>query len=166
MVESTVKPEVQQLQGAYMVPYNVRQETREDEDAQRVVWVYDVIRVGSLRGLRRNDLDQWKKETIKQLNNELHEHIYKVYDPGTQMTINGYAVRALHEGRSAVVEECRKIQDWVDQVLDYYDAKKLALAAASTDDERMSVTWDFARDVPLNEFIDWRNIKSMFGAAK
>jgi hypothetical protein len=151
----------------FLVPYNVRQQARPTDDgSQETMWVYDLIRAEPVPGGTPSALAHWRRETVAQLNRELQKYIYSVYDPGTQATINGYAARALAEGRSDIVTECRKVQDWVDRVLDYYDTTKQALVSAASEEERMDVTWNFPREVPISEYVDWRDIKAMFGGAQ
>ncbi len=163
MPESMHKPEIQRLQGKILVPCNARQVERPTADGQmETVWVYTVVEADP--GHPIGDLAHWKQETARRLNLELQGYICSIYDIGTQVTLNGYASRALFEGRSDIVAECRKVQDWVDQVLEYYDQRKQALLTAETEDERMEVAWDFAADVPPSDFVDWRNVRLMFGA--
>ena len=100
--------------------------------------------------------------TFMQLNGELQTYIYTKYDSGTQATINGYATKALFINRTDIVAECQKLQNWVDDVLVYYDTKKVALLSATDEETRKTTTWDFTADVPLVNYIDWRTIKAMF----
>lgn len=164
MTESRNKPEIKRLQGKILVPYNAAQKERTDEDGNaETVWVYSLMRYPASAASAGN-LPFWKKETAKQLNRELQEYIYSIYDPGVQSTISGYAARALSDGKSDIVDECRKVQDWVDSVLEYYDKKKQEILSAESEDERMGVTWDFKTDVAPDEYIDWRDVKEMFEA--
>lgn len=163
MPESVHKPEIQRLQGKILVPCNARQVQRTAADGQaETVWAYTVIEADP--GAPIGDLEHWKQESARRLNLELQAFICSIYDIGTQVTLNGYAARALFEDRPDIVAECRKVQDWVDQVLEYYDQRKQALLTVATEDARMEVVWDFAADVPPTDYVDWRNVKTMFGA--
>jgi hypothetical protein len=151
-------------QGVLFVPYNCRQEYKIVGRASQAFWKYEVIPHKITPGFNYKNIEDLKSVTINKLNQDLQQYIYSYYDAGTQATINGYATRALFENRTDIVTECRKVQDWIDTVLDYYDNAKASLIAAGTDQERMCVTWDFKKDVPITDYVDWRYIKALFNA--
>jgi len=158
MPQATHKPYIRRLQGKILVPYNCS--TTTDPETGETLYNFSVIRHPPGRPM--NNQSYWIEQTWRQLNAELQAYIFQYYDQGIQATINGYASRALSEDRSDIVAECRKVQDWIDQVLEYYDSIKSDLLAVSTEDERLMTAWDFAENVPLTEYINWRDVKAMF----
>ena len=158
MPQAKHKPYIRKLQGQILVPYNCT--TTTDSETGDTLYSFSLFRHAP--GHPIDDLTYWIEKTWRQLNAELQHYISQYYGQGVQSTINGYASRALSDGRDDIVAECRKVQDWIDSVLDYYDSQKSAIMAAVTEDERMMVTWDFAGNVPLTEYVDWREIKAMF----
>lgn len=162
MPESKHFPQVRQLQGGVLVPFNVQQQTRTDEDGEQTTF----YRFGQVKLEQRNlpALSQVQHTAWRELQRALHDHIYPRYDQGSQSTIQAYAQRAERQGRSDIVAECEKIMDWIDACLMYYYAKKDAIYAATTEGELVGIAWDFGADVPFpDDVLSLKAIRGMFG---
>ncbi len=153
-------PVIRKLQGKILVPYNVKQVTLDSEEGETTAYEFDLYRhdVGS----DVNNLEYWKQVVWKLLQQDLHTHVYGIYDQGEQATISAYGARAIAAERQDIIDECIAVQDWIDAVLDYYDQRKNVIFAATSETELLGVTWDFPRDKPCVDRKDWRDIKGMF----
>ncbi len=161
MPESKQYPQIERIQGGVVVPYNVSQVTREEEDGtQATFYVYDKIR------LERRDLpglDNVKQHIVQQLRADLHAHVFVNYDLGSQNSINGLAQKAQRQGKSSIQDECQAILDWVDDCLGYYYAKKDEVLAATDEAGLTGVVWNFKANHPRPETLkSLREIRGMF----
>ena len=161
MVESTAMPSIRRLHGGVLIPYNAAEATRENENGESETFCrFQQVKLNQhvLPGLAAAQTVVWKE-----LQKDLHGHIYPHYDQGSQSTIQAYAQRAERLGRSNIVDECGKILDWIDECLSYYYTKKDAIFATSDTNELMLVNWNFStnQSVPKN-LMGLRAIKGMF----
>lgn len=163
-VYSNEFPKIQRLQGGILIPFCVRAVQSEDPERPPTSYEYRVHSIDSAESvsININNLEIFKTHIAGQLKKDLQQHIYQHYDNGAQATISGYAIRALSENRPDVVAECRKMQDWIDTVLDYYDQKKKALMATVSEAALVSILWDFGHEAPLKDYMGWRDAKQMF----
>ncbi len=158
MPQSKHKPYIRNLQDQILVPYNCK--TTVDSETEDILYEFSLLKHSKGRSI--NDFNYWLNLTRRQLNADLQAYIYQYYDQGIQATINGYATKALSEDRDDIVIECKKVQNWIDLVLDYYDNIKSQLLSATNENERIMTSWNFPNNVPIDNYIDWRNLKSMF----
>jgi hypothetical protein len=161
MLESKSMPTIRRSNQGVLVPYCVTQVTREAENGgSETFYRFQQIRLDQAQ---LPSLDQAAKQVWRKLQADLHQYIYARYDPGTQQTIQAYAQKADHLGRSDIVDECERIFDWVDDVLAYYDQRKAAVFGAGNEAELVSVSWDFPGSVPIpGGMVGWRDIRAMF----
>ena len=161
MPESKNTPQVKRLQGGILVPCNMQQVTRtNEEDEQETFYKFDRIKLNqhSLPGL-----DDLKKHIVQQLQEDLHAHVFVHYDLGSQNSINGMAQQANRLDRTDIMDECKAILDWVGDCLGYYYTKKDALLGASDDTSLAGVMWDFEANAPKpNALKSLREIQGMF----
>lgn len=154
-------PQIKVLQGKILVPYNVRQiQVEQEEGPDETAYLYNLYKHDP--GPAIDNLEHWKQVIWKLLQKDLHAHVYGTYDQGEQATISAYGSRAIAADRQDIVDECVAVQDWIDDVLDYYDVRKAAVFGAATQEELVSVNWDFPGDKPSTDRKDWRDIKAMF----
>lgn len=161
MPEAKQIPEIKRLQGGVIIPYNVQQVTRTNEDdEQETFYVFDRIK---LNQQILPKLEQVKKIIAEQLRHDLHKHIYPHYDEGSQSTIQAYAMQAQNQGRGDVYTECEKIMNWIDEVLSYYYSVKDSVDAATDESGVTGVNWDFAKDKPApSDLKSLKEIKAMW----
>ena len=157
-------PQIQKLQGVMLVPYNVRQIQIEMEEGELPEDWYEYQVYKHPIGPDKSNLSHWQQVVWRLLQQDLHAHVYGTYDQGEQATISAYGARALSQDRQDIVAECVVVQDWIDDVLGYYDVRKSQIFAATTEAELTGVTWDFPGDKPCTDRKDWRDIKGMFDA--
>ena len=156
MTQSKTFPKIQKLQGSVLVPYNVHQVERADEIGTETFYEYGVLKIPKALSFGEYQALIWR-----QLQSELHQHIYAVYNQGEQASISGYAIKASSLGRTDITEACLPVQEWIDSVLDYYDSKKVEIFATTSKHDLISVTWDYSV-VECPAKVDWRVIKAMF----
>lgn len=156
-------PKIQKLQGAMLVPYNVKQIQIEMEEGEPAENWYEYQQYKHSIGPDKSNLQYWQQVIWRLLQQDLHTHVYGTYDQGEQVTISAYGARALSLGRQDIVDECIVVQDWINGVLGYYDERKNQIFAATTETGLTGVTWDFPGDKPCTNRKDWRDIKAMFG---
>ena len=161
MPESKQMPEIKRLQGGVILPYNVQQITRTNEDdEQETFYKFDRIKLDQQT---LPTLEQVKKHVVEQIRQDLHAHIYPNYDEGSQSTIQSYAMQAQGQGRSDIYNECEKIMNWIDDVLSYYYLIKDNVEAATDEVGTTGVNWDFASDKPApNDLKSLKEIKAMW----
>ncbi len=160
MTQSKEFPTIRNLQHQIIVPYNVHQITIDNEGEPETAYKFQTYR--HKPGVAIDNLEYWQQVVWKLLQKDLHTHVYGIYDQGEQATISAYGARAIAAERQDIIDECIAVQDWIDDVLEYYDVRKNAIYAAATQAELMGVTWDFAGDKPCADRKDWRDIKAMF----
>ncbi len=149
-------PAISRLQGAILVPYNVKQ----IEGEEGPYYEYGIHRHAD--NVPVTNFPYWQGVVWRLLQSDLHKHVYGTYDQGEQATFLAYATRAQQEGREDIYAECFPVQQWIDDVLSYYDARKVAVFAAQDETELLSVNWDFAGDKPCVDRKDWRTLRAMF----
>jgi len=161
MPESKQNPEIKRLQGGVILPYNVQQVTRTNEDGeQETFYTFDRVKVDQ-QILPK--LEQVKKIIVEQLRHDLHKHIYPNYDEGSQSTIQAYAMQAQNQGRPDIYDECDEIMTWIDDVLSYYYSTKDSVVAATDETGITEVNWDFASDKPVpSDLKSLKEIKAMW----
>jgi len=175
---SAIKPKIKKIYNKILMPYNCKtftdtqtfmENNTDDPNADPVpveytqtLYTYSVYEDRSNNSI--GNFEYWKNITLNCLNYDLKNYIYQYYDEGIQATITGYATKALNLSRTDIIAECQKVLDWIDICLDYYDSIKNILLNVTTEDERLMTSWDFKENCPLTEYIDWRNIKSMFNS--
>ena len=161
MPESKNTPQVKRLQGGILIPYNVQQITRTNEDDEQVTFYeFDRIKLNQheLPGL--NDVREY---IVQQLREDLHVHVFTHYDLGSQNSINGMAQRANRLDRTDIMDECEAILDWVGNCLGYYYTKKEALLGASDEVSLIEVAWNFEVNVPKPDALkSLKEIRGMF----
>lgn len=162
MTHSNKFPTIQRNNLNIIVPFNCTNiyYTNEDNEFEEQYEYYEHIE--KFKGKGKFHLGYWKQVIVKYLNNDLQEHIYKHYDDGTQKTIQSYSIKAIQLGRNDILEECDKVQHWINTVLEYYDQKKNSILNAQTEEELIKINWNFSNDVPETQHISWRDIKNMF----
>ncbi len=160
MPESKQMPEIKRLQGGVIVPYNAEQITRaNEEDEQEIFYKFRRIK---LNQQPLPSLFDVKKTIIRQLQQDLHEHIYINYDPGAQNTINAYAQKARRQGRSDIEDECERILDWIDNCLDHYYTTKSNILSATNSSDVIVMNWDFNDYPKPSDLKSLREIREMF----
>lgn len=154
-------PAIVQLQGCTLVPFNAISDNRTNEDGTiQTGYAYDLHREPGMADPAA--LQRWQNVIWKHLQAALHSHVYGTYDQGEQATILAYGARAMGLARQDIVDECLAVQNWIDSVLGYYDQRKDAIFAASTEQALVSINWDFPADMPCTDRKDWRAIRAMF----
>ncbi len=153
-------PTIRRLQGKILVPYNVSEVTIGEEGEQETAYAFQLYKHEV--GPDVNNLEYWQQVVWKLLQKDLHTHVYGIYDQGEQATISAYGARAIAAERQDIIDECITVQDWIDDVLEYYDVRKAAVFGATTQEELVGVNWDFPGDKPCADRKDWRDIKAMF----
>jgi len=146
-------PEIIQLQGVIQIPYNIKTQ----EGFEQTGYTYNVVSTNQFQ-----TLNGYKNLIWRALQQELKCYINAQYDEGEQATITGYAVRASNADRQDIVSSCLPVQAWIDDVLSYYDTKKQAIFVAGSLVDLMVVNWDFDTDVPIQNRVDWRDVRALF----
>lgn len=161
MPESKAIPSIRRLQGGVLFPHNITQVTKENEGGEiETVCLFKQIKLDqhALPGLSEARVIVWRE-----LQKDLHAHIYSHYDQGSQSTVQGYLSRAERLGRLDIVRECEKILDWIDDCLDYYYVRKDEVLASADTEELVQVSWDFTINQPVpDDLLGLREIKEMF----
>lgn len=161
MPESKNIPEIKKLQGGVLLPYNIQEVQREDDEGQlETFYVFGQFKLDQ-RSLP--DLNQVRKEVVRALQADLHRHILPEYDDKSQNSINAYSQKAQRLGRSDIQDECEKILDWVDMCLDHYYTQKAAIFSAISEQDVCNVNWDFQANAPKpGDLKSLEEIRGMF----
>jgi len=161
MLESKQIPAIKQLQGGVLIPYNIQEVQRENDEGQlETFYKFDRIKLD-----QRNlpNLTQVQKAVIGALQSDLHEYIYPEYDQASQNTILALAQKAERQGFTDIVTECGKVMDWVDSCLSHYYTQKDAIIAAANEQDVCNVNWDFVGNCPkTSDLKTLKEIRAMF----
>ncbi len=163
MAQAKHRPQIAKHGTGIVIPYTVHTITQSGEDdTEETFYEYAEIT------LDRRDLpplNAIKAAIAQQLRADLQAHIYTHYDQGTQATLQAFYAKAQRQSLTDIADECEAIFDWIENVLDYYDARKQAVIDAADEDSAISVNWDFEANVPPPSSLKgWRDIKAMFNA--
>lgn len=133
-------PIVKKLQGAVLVPCNVREQTYTDEDGtQKTHFVYRLLRH---QGPKIPDLEELRTILMTQLNQDNQAYIYSHYDQGTQASFQ--AIYTDPGSSQATKDSLTPVLQWIrDQVLAYYYQKKNELRLAQDQATLSGILWDF-----------------------
>lgn len=184
--ESRHFPEICRLRGGVLVPSNVREVQKEDEEGtEETFYQYDIIK---LKQKTLPSLQQAQEVVWRHMQQDQHAHILPEYDQGTQASVQASAqeaevtIREVKEDQESdnpeytaseaeeiiaqmkdIVAECKLIYGWIRDCLKYYYARKDEIFAASDQNELANVTWDFAENVPRPDGLKTlREIEGMF----
>ncbi len=185
MVESKNTPQLQKLQGSWIIPCCVQEVQKEDDEGSlETFYQYREVRSGA----KKPSLTEAQQVVWRYLQECLHEHIYPEYDQGSQSSIQGMGqdaevtirevrddqklespqyteqeAAAIETQMKEIITECRAVKNWINDCLGYYYGKKADIFAASSIDDLMLVTWDFAQNVTKPESLKTLSeIREMF----
>jgi len=161
MPESKTTPTIKQLQGGVIIPLNIQEVQRENEEGQlETFYLFERIK---LNQHNPPGLTQVKREAVKALQTDLQNHIYLEYDQGSQSSLLALSQKAERKGLTSIVDECQKIMDWIEGCLTHYYTQKDTMLAATTEQDVCGVNWDFKANCPKpSDLKTLKEIRGMF----
>ncbi len=140
--ESKEKPVISKLQGKILIPYNIEQKTRIENNQTEEYYQYSLLKLSFDSDISSQALKAKVKAELKKQNDE---YIYSKYSPGTQQTM-----QALYADSNTTTEHKAliiSVWDWIRKtdVLPYYYSKKVEIENATSVEALLDIVWDFSQ---------------------